>query len=940
MFSRSFNRVVWKEFRTQQSFFLALLATAILLQFIHVVLPPAMQQSMRLYPFLIGSVLSVCYAVACGVLLFAKEREDETDRLLQTIAVAPRDLMAGKLTFAVVSVALLTGLLYLSALGVSSIVYGAKQALPVRDETEVYAVYMYAIPLALSAAIFCSLLVKRVISGLLSAVALLLVITGTTGLFHTTIWKSNQWVVSDQVCAVLLLLGSIPLMSAWVSGGANWSMPRFFISKKERHSSRFRLNTALRWSANRASPAGRALGVIVWKEWQTAGWVLLAGLILTSGWIPVLVLNPRETSPSNFLALMTVWFGVSAIGSCFLLSLLGLLVSSGDQRQRSMRFYVDRGAHPTLIWLGKQAIWLTVLIILAIPVTYTMIQAGILAGPVRMTWMGEWTASTPRQVAIIISFLFSSYSAVQLLGLWCRNPIVAAALSFSVCLWLVAVHAVLFAFRIPLWLSTGPLILGAMAASLLSMDDWLKERWSWKHFFKRSAWVAVPTVISFAGMFVWRIVEVPLVDPGFDWRTHERDMAQFDPEWTYQWRALVRDSKLPLDKRAAREPSFAEQFRTLAQKAAQQPNLRIDPEFLATEPSLVNLLHEFGRERLIEVIGTDKSSLDEQWEDLWAALQISASLSATSLTTTDAESFIIANYSLHIWARAWAQDPRQTPESLQRLIDAPVLLPFVSTQNNYVTLRQAYCGTGWGRQTWQGDYIHETLGQFPFSLLVEERSRLIRILNQRTRLEGSQSIETLLRNRVARENPELTEWESTTPQISSDYYSASRLDSLFVRCYEAAWMTRVVARLEKYRLEEGAYPEQLEAVLRNMPQIWNSVHPYDYQYRPDGLPDHLVMSSSWIIPAGEPVLFRATEVAANGRDLARSLKHNFPERDEQMISAIELLESGKILFGKTFWTRMLSGAYDRTELVQALNNIPEKTGRIQAPHWGMDKPTP
>ncbi len=243
-------------------------------------------------------------------------------------------------------------------------------------------------------------------------------------------------------------------------------------------------------------------------------------------------------------------------------------------------------------------------------------------------------------------------------------------------------------------------------------------------------------------------------------------------------------------------------------------------------------------------------------------------------------------------------------------------------------MRQAYNGIGWGKQTWMGTRLADTIGQFPFSLFIQERERLVRLLNYQTKLGCRRSVEDLVRNFKLDENRELREWESTTPLSELEFEIFSDAEIGFSRCHEAAWIVAIIAQLEKFRLENGHYPERLEEVLQ---PDWSVINLYEFQYAPNGLPFPFVVSPTWVIPAGEPVLFRATEVTASGARLAESLKSVFPAPNDQVQNAIELLKSNEILFANNWFKHKVAPEKTWSDLVQTLNNMPKKTGRIQTP---------
>lgn len=101
--SGHFFRILWKEYRTQRTLWGAFLVATLVLQLMSFFFPSDMPIRQQGYVFYIGMVLSICYTVAGSAVLFATEREEETDRFLLQLAIRHFDLIAGKFTFILIS---------------------------------------------------------------------------------------------------------------------------------------------------------------------------------------------------------------------------------------------------------------------------------------------------------------------------------------------------------------------------------------------------------------------------------------------------------------------------------------------------------------------------------------------------------------------------------------------------------------------------------------------------------------------------------------------------------------------------------------------------------------------------------------------------------------------------------------------------------------------
>ncbi|WP_437191711.1 hypothetical protein [Planctomicrobium sp. SH527] len=178
-------------------------------------------------------------------------------------------------------------------------------------------------------------------------------------------------------------------------------------------------------------------------------------------------------------------------------------------------------------------------------------------------------------------------------------------------------------------------------------------------------------------------------------------------------------------------------------------------------------------------------------------------------------------------------------------------------------------------------------------------------------------------------NSVLTKWESTTPLSFLEAEIFANAEQEFSRCYEAAWITSVISRLEKYRIENGHYPEQLEDV--QWPD-WDLINPYEFQYKPHGLSYPLVLSPRFVIPAGQPIIFKARGIRPGGRDLTVNLRSTFRDSDKALENLLELIESKKILFANPRFQYTTGWLSTWEVLSRTLKNMPEKTERIQNLH--------
>jgi len=953
--SRSFSRIVWKEYRAQRTLWIALYLGAVLLQLLFLILSPETQKSLPQYPYTIAAVLSVCYAVSCGAMLFAGEREEETDRLLQTLAVAPRQLITGKLTYAVPSLALFTLLAFVTAAGVMAIHHGTFRIPPIQDSNESLSVYLFSIPVGLAAALLSSLLTRTVLSALVGGVVFLLLISS---LVHNLFRSGHEWM--DVLSATTLLLVSLPMVSPWLRGGPDWSKMLALLQRasSEKSGTGF-LGSLLQRAAVRSSLESRMFGVLVWRELRAAFPVPLAGLVVNSGLIPALILSEKEWNQSTFLG---SWVALSVMTSWFLLCSVGLLAFTGDQYRGRMKFYTDRGASPWSIWLAKQMVWLGVLATLAILTAFLIYLLNRGSPPLQyLNRRGTPLEPTwPDTIQLYASCLLMTYACVQLFAMWFRRTLLAAAFAFVACGLIFPFHYALGALRIPLWLSSGPIIVAGLAGSYFTLEGWLKETRTWRRIGAQVAWVFVPIFISGTAIFIWRIVEVPWVDPGFDWRAHEKQMANFDSKWTAQWQELIHDAKLPKAERAALRPTFLEKAQRVADRIQEGSPPRIDPQIML---NVHDGIYTIGPTIFVEyidgMIGAETSSLEEQWENLRTYLAIVSYTTQHGLTMND----MLANgprlNHLNRHLRLWAQDDRQTPELLEKMLadvgKRQKLVAFYDPADDYVIKRQAIEGRGWGRE-WarhRQPVLNTLTEKFPFSLLLCERLRLLRLQNWKTYWTYGGNAWPW-QDWTARVNA----WERTSLYDGYPFdLTEENLKQGFDRQLEDQWATVTLARLEKYRLVHGAYPEWLYELEQDGRIPWADNLSGQYRYEPHGLPLPLVVAPDFVLPAGQPVLFRDTVLSTEIPPLfteserqarmktftsAMTLERMEAQTQEVLSAAIKNSTGGQRVLWADGWDQYRRDARHgaNPEVIDTLKHIPPKTGHVEYMRIGVGDLTP
>ncbi|MBA4029534.1 MAG: hypothetical protein C0478_01245 [Planctomyces sp.] len=905
MFSRSYTRIVWKEYLAQRTLWFAFLAGALLLQLLFLGFSRDQQQSMQDYPFHVASLLSICYAVAGSAMLFAAEREEETDRLLQQLAVRPFDLLAGKFSFSLVSQTLFFVVTLLSAGLTCSTHQEFRKGFQLLPQDVAIESHLPYILLAIATTVTASILVEKVTVAVVGGVGLLVLSLGMFTLMgEPSIIPSN--LSRETLLMVIMPLFSLSMLAMAYVLGLNWVR-----GPSSNSSLRWTelgntvvcapLTPFLKWAALRANPTPRLLGVLCWKEFRSALSMTLIGAFLL---ITIHCISQRFTHSHNFYSNLRLLISGVFLGW---IGLLGLLVYFGDEVRQRKKFYENHGIPPEMIWLAKQGVWGLCLLLLGGLGLFVIFKDEL--DPDSQTLFSP-ARSLSKLSSINLAMISSTaaclcYVVAQFLSQCLQKLLLAAGVLAIVCCLFFAASCLVFMLGIPLWLSFGPLIVGYLAATLYLLNGWIKGTHSWWRWCGQMLWAGWPLIVSVCAICVWRVVEIPLVDPGFDWKAHERQMAEFDPEWTRQWQK-VRSPEVPIDpgRRIKSDAQALAFLRKITDRIAAGNPPKLHPTIrLGTPSHSVASYSGFNYFDLIESGSfgpRNEISLEQQGEELRIRILLNMYM---LMSQPDDRYSGTWNHNLirfHHRLRRWAQLPGQTPALLDQLLAFSKILtdlPSTKIQDRYVLTRQALESRDLGKEYFTDrshGFIH-LLNSFPISWLPGERTRAIRLLNQQTRfLLNSQPL--YIRSA---ELADIRKWERTTPLIALSNVELQSTIQEDWSLNRAVWETDAVARLEKYRLEHGHYPPRVEDIYAENERILFGISLHEYRYEPHGLPGFLIVSTNQILSPGQPVLFRETPLRTSPGDLitAQDLKamNTLPELTEVK----RLIDEGKTLWPYT-----------------------------------------
>ena len=445
------RRLFWKEFQQLTPLLGVLLAMGLGLHLVLLFIPGWAELPGRFSVVVYG--LPTLFAVGAGALLVGQEKELRTLYWLQSLPIAPRDIVRVKLYAA---------LLGLACTWSGSLLVGALVA-AIDPRTTWYQMSLghqrWMIPahaLALFFLVFSGIAISwRMRSATVSLLTLVPIILVPFLVANLTAWLvefSGQWVS--------------PASLNWLQGGclALATLLAWRVSWKSGQTALSARSLGVQWwsrdpylarpmqAAVRSAPASPTTA-LVWQFARQHGKLLIGMtcILMVSG----ITLVFSDSVPKGFVA-------TAIFGAVLTWSWLGLLVFQGDTAEDRCLFLATRGVSPWQIWLTRQ-----------------LIPCSIVTGSLVLLYFGLWQADLPVGInvsaagvlAVLVFFLAS-----QWFGQCVRSVIVGAILSplvgFGAVAWLTVASAQLPA---PPWsLFTAGTI--PLVATRLMTRHWMDQR--------------------------------------------------------------------------------------------------------------------------------------------------------------------------------------------------------------------------------------------------------------------------------------------------------------------------------------------------------------------------------------------------------------------------------------------------------------------------------
>jgi ABC-type transport system involved in multi-copper enzyme maturation permease subunit len=441
--------------------------------------------------------MPMMYATGVGILLVGTEKESRSMQWMRSLPVSAKHIAWNKLVVALVTLALVW-LIALSSWAIFASALGAPLSTSDRLMTDYLMVSVF---LCLAGFAFAWRFESQIVSLVMlipAALAIWLLSYGISAwLKHSFLSSDSHRSTDSWVYFVGLTIGSIvALVYGWrvsqrelsalaapgtSSGIGAWFAAIFGIgsSKDARSEARF----AEAWSL---WPSVTPLGGMLWQMiLQNRLWWSLIGLAA----LPFLAIGVSYDIKGNVEPIDGDWLGWVALPMGLLSGLLGVLAFQSDGIGQRVRFYADRGVSPSVLWLTRHWIPLTIVLAFAIA-RYLSLR---LVPRMDSQWILLDTA------ALLVGCL-ATYIVGQWVSQFIKSPILSAIV-LPVVLVTSLVYCIfsVVAMEAPWWMLVASFVITAISTWWM-MRPWMERRIDWKYYLQH-------------GLFVLAALFVPLI-PG------------------------------------------------------------------------------------------------------------------------------------------------------------------------------------------------------------------------------------------------------------------------------------------------------------------------------------------------------------------------------------------------------------------------------------------
>ena len=350
-----FRRLMWKEYRLQRSFWIAIAVLgAMLLFFIREFNDHPMERTeWLLYTAL---CMPVFYALGCASTMFAGEHDAETYQFQRSLPVTASQFFWSKIAFVFLSTLVMVALLWFLAVAMVG------EHMPKFNKyKDMWILAAEVIWLYIVWGVFFSLVLKRpllaaIVSVTVASVCPFLIPEMSYSLFiRDTAFPMVLFYPISLFAGLTIVLA---IVDVWL--GRRYFCETIYSLPRIKQLARLKISTKPETLTEYLSRANTwsILRRLSWQHWRQSAWILIVILVMLA---PLLV----------FVACMAIWnrppqgrdwlqilMPIGSLSALAMPPLVGSFTFLTDQRLRSFRFFTDRGIHPRLVWLSRLWPWL------------------------------------------------------------------------------------------------------------------------------------------------------------------------------------------------------------------------------------------------------------------------------------------------------------------------------------------------------------------------------------------------------------------------------------------------------------------------------------------------------------------------------------------------------------------------------------------------------
>ncbi len=513
MFSDTqFWRLVWKEYRTQQPLWLALLIATPLMQ-VGMLILRFVTDDFGFRPFsaetanalmAIGFISSIVYLLGCCATMFSVEHETGVFDFQRVLPTNQPRVFWAKVSFAAASSLLLTAILWLVTRGI--FLWDAPQG---STWFGTYGLLYMAEIFAWS--IFASLIVRQPLWGVIAAIAwqtlmMQLVLPYLTGgRLDDVIQLLNEdqrFTLSRCLVLALLVTVDVVLGKLWYEDRLRLPRWRFGLTR----------DVVASYPIDMELPpytGQRQIGWtrLLWMSWRDGRWVMI-GVLAWYGYHFFTLKHVREWQ---------LLFLPSTVGSF----LFGVFAFAPEQWGGRFRYLTERGCSPRHAWLSRQVLW--------IPPLLLMCAGTLWRRHLEQVNLPHWPSSASYELLMFGVMPLIAYASGQLAAMLIRSSVVAIAVGIALAIFGGMWGGLMSSWLAPAWWSVGSLPVIALYVTWLKANDWIEERRG--RAARRRLWLGlgVPFVVLLTACATYRVVQIPAVTLPAEWDEESRVLARLTP---------------------------------------------------------------------------------------------------------------------------------------------------------------------------------------------------------------------------------------------------------------------------------------------------------------------------------------------------------------------------------------------------------------------------